>query len=144
MKRINIGYHIFFITLLFISCTHPEPLQEELIGSWTNSDGARIIFNKKHNITIENFPINVEVTNEGIVSGYGKWTVGKSKSISPFWIVEIDFTINKKNVQSNKKGILRSLLVSRSGLRGSSSEITSLFIWKGDPDEDYRYEFYKE
>ena len=76
-------------------------------------------------------------------NGFGTWSISDNKVGSLFWKIEITSQSVKKSALINN-GLAIELLVSRSGLGGSNSKITSLFIWKGDPDADDRYEFKKQ
>ena len=117
---------------------HPRPKVENLIGVWLSDEGAELNIKRDGSINLKNFPLNL-VNNDldKSLSGNGIWEFNKSESISPFWV--LDVTVND---DTNK--IVLELLISRSGLGGNNSKITTLFIWKGDPDLDDRYEFYKQ
>lgn len=144
MKTIKIIYHIFFIALLFVSCTHPKPLQKEVVGSWKGVNKEVLVLNNDGTFKAKYLPSDFfyvwDKLDEVSFNGNGTWKILKRKSIEPYWLIDLNF----KKTSINKSNFGMPLLISRSGLGGSDSKITSLFIWKGDPDEDNRYEFYKE
>lgn len=133
-----------FIVITILSCNSPKPTIEDITGVWVSQEGATLTFKKDAKIDIEDYPLYLaNNTFEGKYDGYGTWSISDSKVSSLFWKIDIvSKGVGKTQLINN--GLAIELLVSRSGFGGSSSEITSLFIWKGDPDADNRYEFKKQ
>lgn len=142
MKKILvITYALFFV--LSLSCSHPQPLKNEIEGIWISEDGAEIELKADGSVNVTKIPLNLVNSDlESSFSGSGKWYIAKSESVSPWWVIEVN---SKDNILTTKKndGFSIELLVSRSGLGGGNSKIISLFMWKGDPDLDDRYELKK-
>jgi len=134
-------YFLCFFVILFVGCTHPKPSKEEIIGTWVSSDGAIIVFKQNAKAAVIDFPLDIQDIKKGVINGDARWIIENRKSITPFWGIDISIS---SNLSSDKeKGTRELLLVSRSGLGGSDSKITSLFLWIGDPDLDERYEFHR-
>jgi hypothetical protein len=132
-------YLIYLVFLIILGCQHPKPEENKLIGTWVSKEGAKLVVGKDNTITIEEFPFKLIKTNSGgVFDGVGKWKIRKSKSVAPFWIMDI--TIDK--VKNKNMVLAIELMISRNGLGGYNSDISTLFTWKGDPDLDNRYEFY--
>ena len=144
IRKIKVLISIFFVTIVLFSCSHPKPNSSEIVGNWIGLNNGILIFNKDGTFQAKSLPSDFfyvwNKLDNNSFNGSGNWEIIKSKSIEPYWL--LDITFQKTSV--NKSNFGMPLMIARSGLGGSSSEITSLFKWKGDPDEDNRYEFYKE
>ncbi|MAB49223.1 MAG: hypothetical protein CMC05_11395 [Flavobacteriaceae bacterium] len=139
MKRL-ISYILIFAVLT--NCSHPKPDTKDIIGTWVSFDGAKIILKENNEAIVSKFPLDFENESQGVINGKGRWALEKRSGTASFW--GIDILITDIDSKSTKKTTRDFLLISRSGLGGIGSEITSLFIWKGDPDVDDRYEFKKQ
>ena len=134
---------ILVITII-VSCSAPQPSIEDITGVWESIEGARFKFDKNGEVDVKDYPLYLSNTTfEGKYNGLGTWSISDDKVGSLFWEIEITSESVKKTTLINN-GLAIKLLVSRSGLGGSNSKITTLFVWKGDPDEDDRYEFKKQ
>ena len=132
------------IVCLFISCSQPKPNNEEIIGVWESSEGVTIELKKDYSIRITDYPLSLNNRDfKGVLNGNGTWKIYKDKR-DHWWSIQISAQNDRIIPELQSNGIAVELLIARSGLLGNGSEITSLFIWKGDPDADNRYEFKKQ
>lgn len=135
---------LILTTLVIVSCSSPIPTVEDITGIWKSNEGASLKFDKNGEVEIKDFPLYLShPTFKGVYNGFGSWSISDNKVSSLFWKIEITSESDEKSTLMNN-GLAIELLVSRSGLGGSNSKITTLFVWKGDPDEDDRYEFYQK
>ncbi|SHJ71975.1 hypothetical protein [Aquimarina spongiae] len=131
------------IVILLVSCAKPQPSEDQITGTWKGLDGARIELNANHKVKIVNYPLNLNNSNfKGTLNGSGTWKIYKDKR-DPWWSIEILAENDKMIPELQSKGIAIELFITQSGLLGNGSQVKNLFIWKGDPDLDDRYQFYK-
>lgn len=134
---------IFILMLTFVSCSAPIPDENQIVGIWKGKERAIIHLNPNHTAQIINYPLNLNNSSfTGLINGSGSWKLTKSKS-DHWWSLEILIKSDRqiKELQSNNIAI--ELLISRTGLIGTGSEVKSLFTFIGDPDSNVRYEFNK-
>ena len=100
-------------------------------------------FETDDSVLVTGYPLNVSnpIFN-GVLNGKGTWKSIKDPS-ARWWSLELSIISFEfiPEVQSNGIGI--ELYVTREGTVGNDQNIKNLFIWKGDPDADDRYEFVK-
>lgn len=137
-------FKYLFIIIAFVSCSQSKPNEEEIIGIWKGPQGAIIELKKDYTTSITNYPLKLNNTNfKGNLNGDGTWKIYKDER-DRWWSVQISAKNDTIIPELYSNGIAIELLVARSGSFGNGSEIKNLFIWKGDPDADNRYEFKKQ
>ena len=131
------------VLVALTSCSNPQPGKQEIVGVWRSVDGATLKLTAHDSVLVTGYPLRVSNPSfKGILNGSGTWKSIKDPN-ARWWSVELSITSFEflPEAQSNKIGI--ELYVVRSGGAGNGSDIENLFIWKGDPDSDDRYEFVK-
>ena len=119
----------FILLIVIVSCSSPIPTVDDITGVWEGTDGGSFKFNKNGEVEIKDYPLYLSNTTfEGKYNGFGTWSISDNKVGSLFWKIEITSESFKKSTLINN-GLAIELLVSRSGLGGSNSKITSLFIF---------------
>lgn len=125
------------------SCSNPQPGKQEIVGTWRSVDGATLKLTANDSVLVTGYPLSVSNPSfKGFLNGSGTWKSIKDPN-ARWWSIELSITSSEfiPEAQSNKIGI--ELYVVRNGSVGNGPNIENLFIWKGDPDADNRYEFVK-
>ncbi len=133
----------FSVALILFSCSQAKPTTDEIVGLWKSSDGSTIEFYSNDSVHIMDYPLNINNSSyKGLLRGTGEWKITKDPR-DRWWSVQISAEGDRYIPELQSKGIAIELLISRTGDFGNGSEIKRLFVQKGDPDLDDRYEFKK-
>lgn len=129
------------ISILFQACSGKEPKHNEIVGRWTNPDGATVVLVDNGEFTAKSFPAEYVLLPKDSFrnqkfDGSGKWTLRKGQAQ---WEVYLDF-----NRFSNQKYACSfPLLVA--GEKGvlENEPPWHLFLWQGE-EGGQRYTFDKK
>jgi hypothetical protein len=132
-----------FIIILFNCCSHSDPPKQEIIGVWVSEGEVTIEMEEDGSIKINNYPLNLVHSDlNGFFDGVGRWEILKTKSISPWWIIDITAK-GKQKYTGEEISIGMELMIARTIFTGKNSGITNLFVFKGDPDLNRKVEFHR-
>lgn len=137
MTRVKMYCFIIVSLLVLLSCDHPMPKPEEIIGTWKSSDGAILKFEKNNALTVSDLNTkNFDSSENGIFNGSGTWEVSLENNVSPWQVISV-------YAKNDKTSIGNNLVIERENYITGSGDIKYIFVWIGDPDSENRYIFYK-
>jgi len=121
---------VSILAFFFHACSGKDPQYNEVVGTWTNPDGATVVLVDNGEFTAKSFPAEYVLLPKDSFrnqkfDGSGKWTLRKGQAQ---WEVYLDF-----NRFSNQKYACSfPLLVS--GEKGvlENEPPWHLFLWKGE------------
>ena len=81
------------LTVFFQACSGKEPQHNEVVGTWTNPDGATVVLTDNGEFTAKSFPAEYVLLPKDSFrnqkfDGRGKWTLRKGQAQ---WEVYLDF-----------------------------------------------------
>lgn len=131
-RELSIATIATILLLLTISCNHPQPSVDEIVGSWISRDGAELKFYSNGKVLFNAVPL-IHFEQKRNYYGLGTWEFFDNKSVSPW-----------KTVNLYHKHLEAQIFVERENFITGSGKIDYIFYWDGDPDSDIRIKFYKD
>jgi hypothetical protein len=140
MRRISIAVAAI-ISIFFQACSGKEPQHNEVVGTWTNPDGATVVLVDNGEFTAKSFPAEYVLLPKDSFrnqkfDGSGKWTLRKGQAQ---WEVYLDFN----RFSDRKYACSFPLLVA--GKKGvlENEPPWYFFLWK-EEEGGQRYTFDKK
>lgn len=129
------------IAVFFQACSGKDPQRNEIVGTWTNPEGAVVVLVDNGEFTAKSFPAEYVLLPKDSFrnqkfDGSGKWTLRKRQAQ---WEVYLDFN----RFSDQKYACSFPLLVA--GKKGvlENEPPWYLFLWKGEEGGE-RYTFEKK
>jgi hypothetical protein len=81
---------LYLVTLAILSGCRRPPADADLIGTWTNPDGAELVIRADHQFTARSLPKSVFWGSDqsGLFDGSGQWRLNNGRA---YWEVSLRF-----------------------------------------------------
>jgi len=120
------------LSILMCSCAGPQPIEDELLGTWESADGATVTLSPNGSMSADSVPtaffirmIDTPVS----FSGVGSWAIAQHNGK---WCVDLKFTKVSFGAGSSRNSLILD----------HREDSIVLFTWVADEGGD-RYELFK-